>query len=481
MDTLLSIGEKAVKHAEKLGMDEAEIFLYRENFTSVKFIGGIFASRGKAVKGLKGILVRIAEPWIKKKGMPIVTSGIRAGVGVRAVIKKAIGFSSVSSLEEEKVLDAVEEAVKIAKVRPPDPNWKSLAEPEKPKGKGGIFDKKIESLDAEELLGLCADCCVAAGDYDKRITQAMIAINAAAISFGIVNTRGIEASDNGTLFTAFMGVKAKSGDEEVSSEDLLFSRSYTENLQPMAVNVSKRAIECLGKRALPEKHIGPVVFENISWSQLFTAIFTYGISALNVQENRSALKGKVGKKIASEMISVIDDGELPDGIGTFRIDDEGVPKQKTLIVEKGVLKGFLYDNYSAKREKRKSTGNASRQRLYGTPAYANQPSISPSNLILMPGRGELDDLISEVEDGVLVKGSLIGAFHSNVVTGDFSVTAEKAFKIENGEIAYPLKACTVAGNLYEALNSVIAIGSDSKYFMNSICPSIVVDKVVVST
>jgi PmbA protein len=90
-------------------------------------------------------------------------------------------------------------------------------------------------------------------------------------------------------------------------------------------------------------------------------------------------------------------------------------------------------------------------------------------------------LISELKDGVLVKGSLIGALHSNVITGDFSVTADNAFKIENGEFAFPLKPCTVAGNLYEALNHVIAIGNDSKNFENSTCPSIIVDKIVVST
>lgn len=144
MEELLRVGNKAAKQAQKLGADEAEIFLYIENQASVKFVGGIFASRGGAVKGIKGSLMRIAEPWIKKKGLPIITSGTRAGVGVRATIKKAIGFSSVSSIEEKKVLGAVEEAVKIAKIRPPDPNWVSLSEPKKPTGQYGIFDKKSQ-------------------------------------------------------------------------------------------------------------------------------------------------------------------------------------------------------------------------------------------------------------------------------------------------------------------------------------------------
>jgi len=99
---LLETGKKALTHAQKLGADEAEIFLYVEKQTSVQFVSGIFASRSDAIKGLKGSIIRMAEPWIKKKGLPKVTSGVKAGVGVRAVINKAIGFSSVSSIEEKK-------------------------------------------------------------------------------------------------------------------------------------------------------------------------------------------------------------------------------------------------------------------------------------------------------------------------------------------------------------------------------------------
>jgi PmbA protein len=477
---LLEIGNKAVNQAQKLGADEAEIFLYIENQTLVQFVGGIFASRSGAVKGLKGTFVRIAEPWIKKKGLPKITSGIKAGVGVRAVVKKAIGFSSVSSIEEQRVLEAVEEATKTAKIRPPDPNWVSLPEMKKPSGEGGVFDKKILEVDVEKLLDSCAGGCVSIGDFDKRIIQAMGSISTSSIIKTIVNTNGIEAFDKGTIFGAYFSAKAKSGAEEVGSWDFLLSRHYTEDLRPIALSASKRTIESLGKKMLPQKYAGPVIFENQSWNELFSVIFTYSISALNVQENRSVYKGKIESQVANEDVFIVDDGTLTDGFGTSKFDDEGVPKQKTSIIEKGVLTNFLYDNYTAKRERRESTGNASRLGRV-TAAYANQPMIRSSNLVLQPNEGGLQDLISELKDGVLVKGSLIGALHSNVITGDFSVTADNAFKIENGEVAFPLKPCTVAGNLYEALNHVIAIGNDSKSFENSICPSLIIDKIVVST
>ncbi|MEM3824733.1 MAG: TldD/PmbA family protein [Candidatus Bathyarchaeia archaeon] len=477
---LLEIGNKALKHAQKLGADEVEIFLYIENQTVIQFVSGIFASRSGALRGLKGTFVRMAEPWIKRKGLPKITSGIKAGVGVRAIVEKAIGFSSVSSIEEKRVLEAAEEATRTAKIRPPDPNWVSLPEKKSPCGENGVFDKKIMEADVEELLELCAGGCVSIGDFDKRIVQAMGSISTSTLTKAVVNTNGVEAFDKGTVFGAYFSAKAKSGTEEASSWDFLISRRYTEDLQPIALNASRRVIESLGKKILPQKYVGPVVFENQSWNELFSAIFAHGISALNVQENRSVYKGKLGTQVAKESVSITDDGTLPEGIGTSKFDDEGVPKQKTPIIEKGVLTNILYDNYAAKREKRESTGNASRMGR-ATAAYANQPMIRPSNLIFQPDKGSLQDLISELKDGVLIKGSLIGAFHSNVVTGDFSVTADNAFKIENGEVAFPLKPCTVAGNFYEALNHVIAVGNDSKMFENFVCPSIIVDKIVVST
>jgi len=330
------------------------------------------------------------------------------------------------------------------------------------------------------MLDLCADCCVIAGDFDKRITHAMAMIASTSYSFAVVNTNGIEASDKGTTFEADVGTKAKSGNEEVSSSDFIMSRTFTEDLQPVAVNASKRAIECFGKRALPEKYSGPVVFRNVCWNQLFSVIFTHGISALNVQENRSVYKGKIGNQVAKDNVSIVDDGTLPDGFGTAKIDDEGVPKQKTPIIEKGVLSNILYDNYTAKRGKSESTGNASRQ-WRAMARYAVQPMIRPSNLILLPEKGSLEELIGEVKEGVLVKGGIIGALHSNAITGDFSITADNAFKIEKGEVVFPLKACTVAGNLYEALNNVIAIGNDLKTDANVVCPSLVIDKIVVAT
>jgi len=147
------------------------------------------------------------------------------------------------------------------------------------------------------------------------------------------------------------------------------------------------------------------------------------------------------------------------------------------------LKSFLYDNYSAKREGRESTGNASRRTWMASAPFAVQPRVGPTNLVFNSGRGGLQDLIAEVQDGILVKGSMMGVVNSNFVTGDFSVTATNVFRIKNGQIAYALKPCSVAGNFHESLKSVMAIGNDTRncgFSGSVICPSIVVENLTVS-
>lgn len=483
IEELLNIGSKAIRHAEKLGADEAEAYLSAENVTSIKYVGGIVATRGPS-KGVKAKIVRLLEPWLKKKGIIFMNRGVKAGVGVRAVIDKSSGFASVSSIEEKSVLKAVEEAINIAKIRPPDPNWKSLPDPKKPTGTGGIFDQKLVDMDPAQVLSLSAECCVAAADFDKRVTQAISGVWAMTSYVGVVNSRGVEVGNKGTLFVGFIEAKAREGDDEVSSSEQIFSRRFVDDIQELGVNASERAVACLSGKKLDGTVEYPVIFENRALSNLFAFMLAHNASAFNVQEERSKYKGKISELVADKKVSVVDDGTLRDGFNTTLIDDEGVPRQRTPIIERGVLKSFIYDNYSAKRESCESTGNASRRRAFGSAPFSTQPRVSPSNLMLEPRRGKIEDLICEVNDGILVKTSLMGVIHSNAVTGDFSVTATNTFRIKNGEVKHPLKPCTIGGNFHEALKIVEMIGNDPRtcgFFAGGVtCPSIVVERLTVS-
>ena len=177
------------------------------------------------------------------------------------------------------------------------------------------------------------------------------------------------------------------------------------------------------------------------------------IDAYSVQKNRSPWKDKIGQQVASENFNLIDDGTLEAGFRTRPFDDEGIATRKTPVVENGVLKGFLYDTYTANKEGKESTGNAFR-------SYNSVPLPAPSNLLLKPGDAEREEIIEETKKGLLVVDT-IGEWLSNPVSGEMSATVVVGYLIENGEIKKPVKGIMISGNFHHIIKQEIElIGKD---------------------
>lgn len=194
------------------------------------------------------------------------------------------------------------------------------------------------------------------------------------------------------------------------------------------------------------------------------------VKADNVQRNQSAFKDMIGEKVASENVTIFDDGLFQGGLRTWAFDGEGVPRQKTTLVKKGVLRNFLYDNYTAKKEGKESTGNASRA------GYLSTPSIGATNFHIKSGNKTPDQLMSEVDDGLIIY-YLQGAHSSNPVSGDFSVVATPAWKIKKGEIAHSTRGVMLAGNIFEVLKNVRALADNERKMGQLISPWILVENV----
>ena len=160
------------------------------------------------------------------------------------------------------------------------------------------------------------------------------------------------------------------------------------------------------------------------------------------------------------------------GLRTWAFDGEGVPHQKTALVERGILRNFLYDNYTAKKEGKESTGNASRA------GYLSTPDIEPTNFHIVPGNKTPDQLLSEVDDGLIIY-YLQGAHSSNPVSGEFSVVATPAWKIKKGEIIHATRGVMLAGNIFEVLKNVSAIADNERKMGQLISPWILVENVKV--
>ena len=197
-------------------------------------------------------------------------------------------------------------------------------------------------------------------------------------------------------------------------------------------------------------------------------------SAEQIQKDLSILKDRQGESIMSPLITIVDEPQLPDGFSSCDFDDEGVPTQRTVIVENGVFKEALFDRKSALKGGRASTGNGFKN------GCSAPVQVSPTNLLVKPGDLSLDEMIAQTEDGVLITD--LQGLHAglNPLTSDFSLQAS-GFKIEQGKLAYPIHLITIAGNYLEMMNSILALGCDGRQDLNSVsCGSLLVDQLAIS-
>lgn len=196
----------------------------------------------------------------------------------------------------------------------------------------------------------------------------------------------------------------------------------------------------------------PCILSAESGGTLIHEAVGHGLEADLVDKGVSVYKGKLGEQVASKFITVVDDGLHQNGYGSFFVDDEGSPSERTVLIERGVLKNYLYDNFYALKHGVKSSGNGRRQ------GYAYKPYPRMTNTFVLPGNDNPQDLLKSVNTGVLVKK--MGGGQVNTITGDFIFEILEGYWIENGEIAYPLKNLSIMGNGPKVLQEIEGVGSD---------------------
>jgi PmbA protein len=447
-DELSSLAELGVKKAKAKGAEESEVFVSNIDTLSINAKTGAVGAR----------------------------QGVSLGVGIRVVRGRKVGFAASSGIDEATIEHTVEEAVEVARIRPLDPEFRHLADPVKISSSDGIMDDKVLGLSVTEALKQVDKLSRTAFESDKRVKALFGIVIAQKGAFAVANSRGIAGCSmgaglgGGVYLTAVEEGKQKTGSESVDTRKLV-------DLGNIGFKAAQRAMKMLGSKPLKKSFRTTVVWENVAIAPLLHDMLSTASNARNVHEGKSFFKDKVGQKVASDIFTVVDDGQLPEGLLTFKVDTEGIPLQKTTLIEKGVLKGYVYDSYSAIQENNKSTGAAGRN--WPEPFLAI-PNIQTSNLVLKPGNKELDRLIGEVDEGVLVTDFVMGAGHSNMVTGEFSIVAPSAFLIDKGEVKNPIDPITIAGNFYNSLKNITDVGSDSTVTGYGKMPSLVTDDLSVS-
>lgn len=445
-EEMLSLAEGAVTFALKKGANEAEAYAYQGLTSSVVI------ERGQIAKS---------------------TRIIDRGIGIRVIVNKAVGFSYTNIVGNKTAIeDTILKALSSAKASKPDEDWASL-----PSNKPYTFVKKtydhaIVELHPEDLVKIASTILDAAEKTDKRVFPIEGGAGASYLSKAVANSNGVASFDHGTFIECSLATIAQQGGE-VTPVCFEFNTERSYNIDPEWVGkeAARLAASALKAKKTETKNTS-VIFAQYAFQELLYYTLINALKADFVQRNQSAFKDKIGEKVASDIVTIYDDGLLDGGLRTWKSDGEGVPQQKTLIIEKGVLRNFIYDNYTAKKEGKKSTGNAARA------GYLATPNIEATNFHFMNGNKSPEELLNEVNDGLLVY-YLQGAHSSNPASGEFSVVATPAWKIEDGKIAYATKGTMLTGNIFDLLKNVSAMANNERKIGQLVAPLIIAENVKV--
>jgi len=334
-----------------------------------------------------------------------------------------------------------------------------------------LLDDSGRSLSVEERSRLALETEKTALDYDRRITNsegAEFSNQAGRVIYA--NSHGFSGEYQGSTYgLSVVPVAALNG---MMQRDYWYSsqRKFSRLESPESVGrkAAARVLRRLGARKIKTREV-PVVFEPEIAATLLRHL-SGALSGYSLYKGASFLIGKLGDKIASELITVVDDGTIPAALGSKPFDGEGLPTGRKTVVEKGVLQSYLLDTYSGRKLGYPSTGNAAR-------SVGEPPGVAPTNFYLSPGSYSPEKIIASVEEGFYVT-ELIG-FGVNLVTGDYSRGAAGIW-IEKGELTYPVEEVTIAGNLKEILLNIEMVGNDLEMRDRICAPTVKISRMTVA-
>ncbi len=272
----------------------------------------------------------------------------------------------------------------------------------------------------------------------------------------IANSEGTLSEDE-RLYTLVLAqvVAAQDGQIQTGFEPRggLIGFEFLEDNPPeeIAKAAASRAVMMLKAPSAPGGRM-PVVISSEAGGTMIHEAVGHGLEADLACEGLSVYHGKLGQKVASEAVTVVDDATLKNKRGSFRVDDEGTPAQRTVLIENGVLKGFMTDRYNAIKHNLPLTGNGRRE------SYRYRPIPRMTNTLIMPGTHSPEEIISQVQKGLLVKK--MGGGQVNTITGDFVFEVQEGYLIKNGHIDRPVRGATLTGNGPQILMSIEMVGSD---------------------
>jgi len=394
-------------------------------------------------------------------------------LGLRLFFGASSASASTSDISRQSIDRLVEDTAQMARATAQDP-FSGLPAAEdlaRYVPNLDLLDDGARSVSVEEKIRFALEAEKAALGFDSRIT------NSEGAEFSNQFGRVIYANSHG--FTGeYCGSTFGHSVAPVASKDGLMQRDYwyssnrkfsrLESPQSVGEKAARRVLRRLGARKVKTCEV-PVIFDPETAGLLLRNL-SAALSGYSLYKGASFLMGKLGTKIASDNMTVIDDGTIPGALGSKPFDGEGLPTRKKTVMDKGELQSYLLDTYSGKKLGMVSTGNAAR-------SAGEPPGVAPTNFYLAPGAWNPEGIVASVKEGFYVT-ELVG-FGVNLVTGDYSRGAVGIW-IENGELTYPVEEVTIAGNLKEMFQNIELVGNDLEMRGRIAAPTIKISQMTVA-
>lgn len=427
----------------------------------------MFPHREDIQKALKAALsggAEFAEVYLEKRITDTVriedklvresSRGVLAGAGIRAIIGDKIGYAYADGLAVDSMVEAAVVAGEIAaREAATGPVGLPEAKSAVPFSATRIFPLDV---DAKKKIETAFAADKGARDRDPRIAQAIVTLIDEDKHILIANSEGVNITDRQILTTLRVAAIAESnGNRQRGFRSLsgrcgyeLFER---ESPGEVGSDASRQAITLLGAREAPAGSM-PVVLGNGRGGVLLHEAIGHGFEGDFIRKETSLFAGRIGERVAVDGCTIIDDATVPNARGTINIDDEGTPGQRTVLVENGILTGFIYDMLNARLMNAVSTGNGRRQ------AYKFMPFPRQTNTIMLGGDTPPEEIIASVKKGLYAKN--IGGGQVDIASGNFVFEVTEGYLIENGRVGPPVRGANLIGNGAEVLKKIEMIGND---------------------
>ena len=395
------------------------------------------------------------------------------GLSLRGLYHGKMGYAATEALDEEAVGQLVQ-AVKESAELTEDEDVQEIYRGDDAYPQVDTYQPALDQVPEEKKLSLVLTLEKEAKDLDERITGVSYdMISTSSAETRIVNTYGLSLQHRDNFAFAYIGAIAKEGDRVATGWSFKGGRQFDEmDAKAIAKEAVDEALFMLKAAPVPSGAYRAIIDRKCmpDLLQVFSSVF----SAENAQKGLSLLAGKEGEIIASDVVTIMDDPLLPDGLNSYPFDAEGVAARTKAVIEKGRLNTLLHNLKTARKAGVETTGNAAKA------GYAGAVNVSPSNFFITPGEKNLAELMADMGEGLVI--TQVSGLHAgaNPISGDFSLIAQ-GYTVKNGQKDAPVEQITVAGNFYQMLKNIRAVGSDLCFPGSSIgSPSVDVGEIAVA-